>query len=68
MNSKVCSKCGKELPLIYFAIDRSIKDGLSSDCRECRRKRENPQWHIRQAKKRRLSKTLGLSPSSLDDR
>jgi hypothetical protein len=40
---KRCSACGVMVPRCssYFAVDLSHRDGLSSDCRECRRKRQN---------------------------
>lgn len=35
MNTKVCSKCGKELPLSEFHKDKRSKDGLTSQCKDC---------------------------------
>lgn len=33
--TKVCTKCGRELPVICFAVHSHNKDGLQSQCREC---------------------------------
>ena len=36
METKVCKKCGRELPVENFAVNRSNKDGLQAECRECK--------------------------------
>lgn len=36
METKVCSKCKKELPLEAFGKCKSTKDGLKHACKECR--------------------------------
>ena len=33
--TKVCPKCGRELPLSEFYKDKSNKDGLRTYCKEC---------------------------------
>lgn len=33
--TKICSKCGRELPLIRFGKNASTKDGLQYWCKEC---------------------------------
>jgi len=35
--TKVCPKCGRELPLSEFNKDKSRKDGLNVYCKECRK-------------------------------
>ncbi len=35
METKVCPKCGRELPLSDFYNDGSKKDGKESNCKEC---------------------------------
>lgn len=35
MNTKKCSKCGRELPLTDFNKNRNSKDGLQEACRSC---------------------------------
>jgi len=37
MDSKVCSKCGKEKPLTDFYKDNRTKGGYAAQCKDCRR-------------------------------
>ena len=46
--TKICKKCGQELPLEYFNKNRATKDGLQIYCKDCqkllvklRRERDN---------------------------
>lgn len=34
-NTKICTKCGRELPLSEFNKDKNRKDGLHPWCKEC---------------------------------
>ena len=34
-NTKICTKCGRELPLECFSKDKTKKDGLYCWCKEC---------------------------------
>lgn len=34
-STKICSKCGRELPISEFSKDKSKKDGLQAYCKEC---------------------------------
>lgn len=36
-NKKLCSTCGEMLPFSAFNRDRKAKDGLTHNCRECRK-------------------------------
>ena len=36
-NTKICTKCGRELPLECFSKDKSKKDGLCRWCKECQK-------------------------------
>lgn len=36
--TKVCTKCERKLPVIFFSANKNCKDGLSPHCRECQRK------------------------------
>lgn len=47
-NTKICSKCGRELPLEFFCKDKSKKDGLQAYCKECKKQHNNQyfkQWY-----------------------
>ena len=33
--TKVCSKCGRELPITKFALSKTSKDGHVGKCRDC---------------------------------
>ena len=33
--TKVCSKCGRELPITEFALNKTSKDGHVGKCRDC---------------------------------
>lgn len=35
METKVCKKCGRELPLSDFYTNNKAKDGLGTYCKEC---------------------------------
>lgn len=36
-STKICSKCGRELPLIEFSKNKKAKDGLCCWCKECQK-------------------------------
>lgn len=36
IKTKVCTKCGRELPITEFHINRRTKDGLQHYCKACR--------------------------------
>ena len=36
MSTKVCTKCGLEKPFVEFSKDKTHKDGLRSQCKQCR--------------------------------
>ena len=33
--TKVCSKCGRELPITEFALNKTCKDGHIGQCKDC---------------------------------
>ena len=39
MKTKICKKCGRELPLDNFYKDNGCKDGYKSTCKECTKKK-----------------------------
>lgn len=45
MQTKICSKCGRELPLTEYYKRKSSKDGLYNYCKECC-KQYNKQFRI----------------------
>lgn len=51
-NTKICKRCGRELPISEFYKDRTKKDGLQLWCKECKKqyKADNAE-HIKQYKK-----------------
>ena len=50
METKVCSKCGRELPKSEFYRNSNTKDGLQSCCRACSNK-QSTESHRRKANK-----------------
>lgn len=38
METKICSKCGRELPLSEFYKNKTTKDGASYWCKKCNKK------------------------------
>lgn len=52
METKVCKKCGRELPVENFAVNRSNKDGLQAECRECKAAYMREYWERKKAKKK----------------
>lgn len=35
VKTKVCSKCGRELPITEFALNKKSKDGHIGQCKDC---------------------------------
>ena len=33
--TKVCSKCGRELPITEFGLNKNLKDGHIAKCKDC---------------------------------
>lgn len=52
--TKMCVTCGLEKSTQDFYTDKSKKDGLTSDCRECKKKRSS-QWHESNSERARAS-------------
>ncbi len=46
METKTCTRCGQEKSTMDFTRNKSRKDGLQSQCRECRKqlRREEPTY------------------------
>jgi hypothetical protein len=45
METKICSKCGKSQELCFFQKDKSKKDGYRPDCKSCRKKYSELNYH-----------------------
>lgn len=52
METKVCRKCGRELPVENFSKNSKHKDGLQYHCRECAAKYSHDIWLKKKAKKK----------------
>ena len=52
METKICKKCGRELPLSEFHKDKCKKDGYCCQCKECQKKyyREHKEVILEQKK------------------
>lgn len=42
METKICSKCGRELPVSKFFKNKATKDGFAVYCKECEKERRKP--------------------------
>lgn len=49
METKVCKRCGRELPTTEFSKDKSYPDGLNYICKECQRKAQRESYERRKA-------------------
>lgn len=53
METKICSKCKRELTLAHFNKNKKNKDGLRGECRECQAKQKR---EYREKNKEKISK------------
>ena len=60
MVTKVCTKCGRELPLDQFSKQAKAKDGKRSQCKEC-----DLEYQRKKYEERRLSRTNNTAFSKL---
>lgn len=63
METKVCSICGKELPLSNFYPHKNSKDGYTSMCKCCHKERAQAQ----RAEKKRLVEIAKKGGKQLSD-
>ena len=63
METKVCSICGKELPLVNFYPNKNSKDGYASMCKHCHKERVQTQ----KAEKKRLVEIAKKGGKQLSD-
>ena len=68
VDTKQCPTCGDEKPVPQFYADQSKKDGLSHECKECKKARslkvkQCPEW----SRNNHLVKTYGLTAGDIDE-
>lgn len=59
METKTCSKCGRELPVSEFSIKSNAKDGLNSQCKGCVKAYHSQYYRSRVANTLRLKGAIG---------
>jgi hypothetical protein len=52
METKICKKCGRELPLENFSKNAKTKDGLQNHCRACASEYSRNIWKRKKAQKK----------------
>lgn len=52
METKICKKCGQELPLEYFSKNAKMKDGLQNHCKACASEYSRQIWQRKKAQKK----------------
>lgn len=56
METKVCKKCGRELPIGKFHKGKNLKDGYKNICKSCKSV-EAREWRIRKINSRKVEST-----------
>lgn len=51
METKICAKCGRELPIENYNKNAKTKDGLQRHCKECAREYARVSYENKKAKK-----------------
>lgn len=51
METKICAKCGRELPIENYNKNSKTKDGLQRHCKECAREYAKASYENKKAKK-----------------
>jgi hypothetical protein len=49
IGTKECHSCHRELPVLAFAVNKRLSDGLQSECRDCQSKRSRD-YNLRHGK------------------
>lgn len=52
METKICKKCGQELPLENFSKNAKMKDGLQNHCKACASEYSRQLWKRKKAQKK----------------
>ena len=55
METKVCTKCGRELPLENFYVNKSLKGGHDNTCKECKNTYAK-EWQKKNKEKKKAQK------------
>lgn len=55
METKVCTKCGRELPIENFHINKSLKGGHDNTCKECKNAYAK-EWQKKNKEKKKAQK------------
>jgi hypothetical protein len=56
METKVCNKCGRELPVESFGKNHTCKDGRCGTCKDCKNAYTKEWWKKNQEKKKAQAK------------
>lgn len=56
IKTKVCSKCGRELPIEAFGRNHTCKDGRCGTCKECKNAYTKEWWRKNREKKKAQAK------------
>lgn len=65
--TKVCKRCGQELPVEYFCKNHLAKDGLQIYCKDCQKKMV-AESRRRRKEKKLLAQTKSLESEDCDQR
>ena len=52
METKICKKCGQELPLENFSKNAKMKDGLQNHCKACASEYSHKIWQRKKAQRK----------------
>jgi len=55
---KICTKCNRSLPVIMFETETRNKDGLKTECRECREAKRKERYNRIRLRKYESKSTL----------
>ena len=55
METKVCNKCGRELPVESFGKNHTCKDGRCGTCKDCK-KAYTKEWQKKNKEKKKMEK------------
>ena len=65
--TKVCPKCGRELPITEFALNKTSKDGHVGQCKDCINAYQRERYALKKGKTlERANPTPALNPKFSD--